>query len=142
MKTSKELLSSITKTAQMGQVGVRSVMNYAKNERLRDALHSQLKEYDMIEQEAQQIATMRGWDIQELEPAAKLMSQTYARANLMVGNTDSRIAAMMINGNTKGIIKSIKNKHHSNQSDLRISKLSDKLLAHETANIRQMQEYL
>lgn len=142
MKTSKELLSSITKTAQMGQVGVRSVMNYAKNERLRDALHSQLKEYDMIEQEAQQIATMRGWDIQELEPAAKLMSQTYARANLMVGNTDSRIAAMMINGNTKGMIKSIKNKHHSNQSDLRISKLSDKLLAHETANIRQMQEYL
>ena len=142
MKTSKELLSSITKTAQMGQVGVRSVMNYAKNERLRDALHSQLKEYDMIEQEAQQIATMRGWDIQELEPAAKLMSQTYARANLMVGNTDSRIAAMMINGNTKGMIKSIKNKHHSNQSDLRISKLSDKLLAHETAKIRQMQEYL
>lgn len=142
MKTSKELLSSITKTAQMGQVGVRSVMKYAKNDRLRDALHSQLKEYDMIEQEAQQIASMRGWDIQELEPAAKLMSQTYARANLMVGNTDSRIAAMMINGNTKGMIKSIKNKHHSNQSDLRICKLSDKLLAHETANIRQMQEYL
>ena len=142
MKTSKELLSSIAKTAQMGQVGIRCVMEYAQSENLKKALHSQLQEYDMIEQEAQQIATVRGWDIQQIEPAAKFMSKAYTRANLMVGNTDSRIAAMMINGNTKGMIKSIKNMHHGNQSDLRIRKLSEKLLSYETANIRQMQEYL
>lgn len=142
MKTSKELLSSITKTAQMGQVGIRCVMEYAQNENLKKALNSQLQEYDMIEQEAQQIAAARGWDIQEIEPAAKMMSKAYTRANLMVGNTDSRIAAMMINGNTKGMIKSIKNMHHGNQSDLRIRKLSEKLLSYENANIRQMQEYL
>ena len=142
MKTNKEILSSITKTAQMGQVGIRSVMEYAHGENLKKALRSQLKEYDKIEQEAQQIAFARGWDIQELDPATKMMSKAYARANLMMGNVDSRIAAMMINGNTRGMIKSIKNQHHSNQTDMRISNLSDKLLAYETANIRQMQEYL
>ncbi len=142
MKTNKEILSSIVKTAQMGQVGIRSVMDYARSTNLRKALHSQLQEYDMIEQEAQQIASMRGWDIQELDPAAKLMSKAYSRANLMVGNVDSRIAAMMINGNTRGLIKGIKNQHHGNQSDLRVRKLSDRLLSYETANIRQMQEYL
>ena len=142
MKTSKELLSSITKTAQMGQVGIRCVMGYARSENLKKALHSQLQEYNMIEQEAQKIATAHGWDIQELEPIAKAMSKAYARANLIAGNADSRIAAMMINGNTRGMIKSIKNQHHSNPTDLRIQKLSNKLLAHETANIRQMQEYL
>lgn len=142
MKTNKEILSSITKTAQMGQVGIRSVMEYANNGELKKALRSQLQEYDMIEQEAQQIASARGWDIQELDPATKWMSKTYARANLMVGNADSRIAAMMINGNTRGMIKGIKNQNHSAQSDIRIKKLSDKLLDYETANIRQMQEYL
>lgn len=142
MKTNKEILSSITKTAQMGQVGIRCVLEYARSEDLKKALQSQLNEYDMIERESQQIARSRGWDLQELDPAAKMMSKAYTRANLMAGNVDSRIAAMMINGNTKGMIKNIKNQHHSNQSDLRINNLSDKLLAYETANIRQMQEYL
>lgn len=142
MKTSKELLSSITKTAQMGQLGIKSVMEYAQNSKLKEALHSQLKEYDLIEQEALMIADQRGWDIQQLNPATKIMSQSYARANLIVGNTDSRIAAMMINGNTRGMIKSIKNQHHSCQNDQRINKLSDKLLSFENANIQQMQEYL
>ena len=104
MKTSKELLSSITKTAQMGQLGIRCVVDYAKNKKLKEALHSQLQEYDMIEQEALRIANQRGWEIQELDPALKLMSKAYSRANLMMGNTDSRIAAMMINGNTKGMV--------------------------------------
>ena len=142
MKTSKELLSSITKTTQMGQLGIRSVMNYAKNKELKQALHSQLQEYDRIEEEALNIAEQRGWEIAELDPATKLMSTAYARANLMMGNTDSRIAAMMINGNTKGMVKSIKNQHHSNATDPRINRLGEKLLEHETANIRQMQEYL
>lgn len=142
MKTSKEMLSSITKTAQMGQVGIRCVMEYAHSDNLKKALRSQLKEYDMIEQEAQQLASMRGWSLQEVDPAVKFMSKAYTRTNLMAGNIDSRIAAMMINGNTRGMIKSIKNQHHSNQTDLQVRKLSDKLLAHETANIRQMQEYL
>ena len=142
MKTSKELLSSITKTAQMGQLGIRCVVDYAKNKKLKEALHSQLQEYDMIEQEALRIANQRGWEIQELDPALKLMSKAYSRANLMMGNTDSRIAAMMINGNTKGMVKSIKNQHHSSKTDQRINKLGEKLLTFETDNIRQMQEYL
>lgn len=142
MKSSRELLSSITKTAQMGQVGVRSVIDYAENNELKQALHSQLLEYDHIEEEALNIAEQRGWDIPQLAPISKLMSNAYAKANLLVGNTDSRIAAMMINGNTKGMIKGIKNQHHSHGTDPKINKLGEKLLAHETTNIRQMQEYL
>ena len=142
MKTSKELLSSITKTAQMGQLGIRCVLEYAKNSGLKQALRSQLQEYDHIEEEALNIAKQRGWNIPELNPATKLMSKTYTKANLVMGNVDSRIAAMMINGNTKGMVKGIKNQHHSSQTDPRINRLGEKLLAHETAHIRQMQEYL
>ena len=127
MKTSKEQLTSILKTTQMGQIGIRSVMDYAINDSLKKELKSQLREYDMIEQEANEIASLRGWEIQQLDPATKLMSKVMARTNLSMGNTDSRIATMMINGNTRGMIKSLKNQHHGNQSDLRVRRLGEKL---------------
>lgn len=142
MKTSKEQLSSILKTAQMGQTGIRSVMGYATRSKLKEDLKSQLKEYNMIEQEAYRLARMKGWDIPELDMTAKLMSNACSRANLMFGNVDSRIAAMMINGNTRGMIKGIKNMHHGVNSDARIHQLAERLITHETSNIRQMQEHL
>lgn len=142
MKSNKEVLSSITKTTQMGQLGIRCVLERAENSKLREALRSQLKEYDMIEEEALNIAEQKNWQIQQLDPTVKLMASACTKATLMMGNVDSRIAAMMINGNTRGLIKSIKNQHHAQQEDPKINKLAEKLIAHESDNIRQMQEFL
>lgn len=61
MKTSQEMLSSILKTTQMGQVGIRSVLNASMRPGLRKALESQLQEYDSIESQAHAIAGQRGW---------------------------------------------------------------------------------
>ena len=52
MKTNKDLLGSVLKTTQMGQIGIRCVSKKAVSEEMKQALHSQLREYDMIEQEA------------------------------------------------------------------------------------------
>lgn len=143
MKDSKEMLSSVLKTTQMGQVGIRAVLNYAVRPGLKNELMSQLREYDAIEQEAHAIASARGWDPRELDPSAKVMAKLYSRANLSIGCADSKIAAMMIQGNTRGMIKTIKNQHHStNKQDARIAQLTQKLLDCERTNIRQMQGYL
>lgn len=61
MKNSKDILSSVLKTTQMGQVGIRSVLDTSMRPGLRKALESQLREYDSIETEAHSIATQRGW---------------------------------------------------------------------------------
>ena len=142
MKSNKEILSSILKTTQMGQVGIRSVMDFAARDDFKSALRSQLKEYDEIEQEAHAIAAARGWDVAELDPAVKFMSKAYARANLRMKHSDSKIAAMMIQGNTRGMIKGTKNQHHSSKQDTRVAHLSQKLINCETQNIHQMQGYL
>ena len=63
MKTSKEILSSVLKTTQMGQVGIRSVLDASMRPGLRKALESQLQEYDSIETEAHAIAFQRGWEV-------------------------------------------------------------------------------
>ena len=49
MKNSKEILSSVVKTAQMGQTGIRSVLDTSMRPSLRKALESQLREYESIE---------------------------------------------------------------------------------------------
>lgn len=142
MKTNKELLSSLLKTAQMGQVGIRSVLDTSMRPGLRKALQSQLHEYDAIETEAHAIATQRGWELRELDPAVRMMSDMMVRMKLGGRNSDSKIADMMIQGNTKGMVKSLKNLHQFDGEDEQIEILSQKLLDCENSGIRQMQSFL
>ena len=56
MKDSKDILSSLLKTTQMGQVGIRSVEKATQSDSLKKALKSQLQEYDQIEKETYSLA--------------------------------------------------------------------------------------
>lgn len=142
MKNSKEMLSSVLKTTQMGQVGIRSVLDTSMRPALRKALESQLREYDCIESEAHTIASQRSWELRELDPAVRFLTDRMTRMKLTRGNCDSKIADMMIQGNTKGMIKGLKNLHQYPHQDDRISMICQKLVDCETANIRQMQNFL
>lgn len=142
MKNSKQLLSSLLKTTQIGQIGIRSVLDTSMRPSLRKALESQLAEYDAIETEAHSIASQRGWELAELDPAVRAMSNMMTRMKLTGHNADSKIADMMIQGNTKGMVKGLKDIHQFAQQDGPVCALSQKLLDTETANIRQMQNFL
>lgn len=142
MKNSKEILSSVVKTAQMGQTGIRSVLDTSMRPSLRKALEFQLREYDSIETEAHTIASQRGWELKELDPGVRMMTDMMTRMKLHGRNTDSKIADMMIQGNTRGMVKGLKNLHQFPSSDSQVQMVSQKLLDCETANIRQMQGYL
>lgn len=142
MKGSKDLLSSVLKTTQMGQAGIRSVLKAHVGSDLQSALKSQLREYDTIEQEAQKLASTRNWKVKELDPVVEAMTDMMTRTQLSFGDVDSKSAAMMIQGNTRGLIKSLKNLHHYDHSDEAISELAKKLLECEKANIQQMQGFV
>ena len=142
MKNSQQILSSVLKTTQMGQIGIRSVLDTRMRPGLRKALEQQLREYDQIETEAHALASQRGWELKDLDPAVRMMSNMVTRMKLSAGGTESKIADMMIQGNTKGMIKGLRNMHQFPREDSRITALSQKLLDTETANIRQMQAFL
>ncbi len=142
MKTSQELLTSVLRTTQMGQSGIRSVLPKAIAPGLRRELEAQLAEYDAIETQAQKIAQRRGWKLSELSSAVQAMSTTMARAQLLGGNVDSKIAGMMIQGNTRGMITGLKNLHRSSHSDSSVEELAQRLLERETVNIQKTQPYL
>ena len=142
MKQNQEVLSTLLKTIQIGQTDIRSVLDTTMRSSLRNALKDQLQEYDSIETEAYTLALQRGWDLVELDPGRRFLRDRMNRIKLNSRNTDSRIADILIQGNTKGMIRGLKNLHQFEGLDHQIRILSQKLLDCETAHIRQMQGFL
>jgi len=142
MKGSKDILSSILKTTQMGQIGIRSVLNEPLQPSLRTELRNELREYDAIEKEAHGIARERGWELKELNPAIKGMTNMMTHTRLSYGELDSKAAAMMIRGNTRGIIKGFKNLNQFPPSDQQVNALAQRLIDIEETNNHQLQGFL
>ncbi len=142
MITSHKLLESVLHTAQMGQTGIRAVMSHAVKEDLKRELSMELAEYDAIETQAQLIAARRNWKLGQLSPAIKTMSGSMAKVRLMGGNADSKIAGMLIQGNTRGLITGLKNLHNSSHSDSSVEELAQRLVERESVNIQKAQPFL
>ena len=142
LKDSKEILSSVLKTTQMGQIGIRSALEAEMKPELRQAMEAQLQEYDAIETQAHSIAAERNWVLQELNPSIRFMTDRMTKMKLSYGEVNSKIAEMMIRGNTSGVIKGLKNLHQMEQQDDSVSALSLKLLDTESANVDQMKQFL
>ena len=142
MKSNKEVLSSLLKTTQMGQIGIRSVLEAEMKPELRRAMESQLREYDAIESQAHSIAAERNWVLPELNPSIRFMTDQMTKMKLSYGEVNSKIAEMMIRGNTSGVIKGLKNLHQMTDQDKAVQALSNKLLDTESANVHQMKQFL
>ena len=95
-----------------------------------------------METEAYTIALQRGWDLPELDPGRRFLRDRMIRMKLSGPHPDSRIADLLIQGNTKGMIRGLRQLHQLESRDQQIRILSQKLLDCETAHIRQMQSFL
>ena len=142
MLENKELLNSVLKTAQMGRFGIETVMDKAIGPNLKQELKSQKDQYDGIENTAHRLAKQHGWELQGLSAPLRYMSSIMGRASIMGGDTDSKIAGMLINGNTKGLIKGIKYLNRSGGCDFEIVKLAQDLVDKEQTNIQKSQPFL
>lgn len=142
VKESKQCLGSILCNVQMGQEKIQSALKGTMRPAVRKALEAQLQEYKSIERDALHIAHSRGWELRELEPAAKMMARMVTKVMLSRGNTDSKLAAMMIKGNTNGLIAGMQELHQFSGKDPSVQTLSQKLIDCQTAGIRQMQGFL
>lgn len=142
VKNDRQMLSSILKTTQTGQISIQKVLDTSMRPGLRKALQSQLQEYNSIESDAYAMASQRGWELRDLQPGKRFAVEITAKIKLSRGNPDSKIADMMIQQNTQGMILVLKNLHQFQQQDSQVSALSQRLLDCETANIRQLQVFL
>lgn len=142
MINSQRVLSDIIKTSQMGISGINVVMDKTSQPALRQALKVQRREYSDIEQQAKLLAQRKGWKIDQIKPITKRMGAMMSKTQLLMGEPDSKIAGMMIQGNTRGMLLSLKNMRRCNQPDSQVAELAQKLLDTEKNNIMSMEGFV
>lgn len=137
-----EMLNTIRNTVQMGQIGIESVIPEAEDARFCAALRQQLAEYQKIRQEADSLLKQIGGKKKDPSGMATCCARMASKFKARQEGSTSKIAEMMIEGNTKGMIKSIQNRHQYHGQDGRVEALSQRLLDTELHNIEQMKPYL
>ena len=143
MENDIPMLQSIRKAAQMGRFGIETVLNETCSRPLRGALRSQLSEYEQLFSEADMLLKDRGAERKNIGPMARLGA--FMTAKMRVRSREdpaSAIAEMVVQGNTRGMIKSMSNMRSMGVLDPKVSCLSNRLLQTEQANIDQMKQFL
>ena len=142
MKSNREILTSMLHTVQMGQTGIRCIMDNAVRTDLKAELKDQLHEYDMLEKETLQVAKNMGLELKNLHPALETMSNMMSKIQLIGGDTDSKIAGMLIQGNTRGMILGLKNLRKTAKIQPQVQVLAQKIINRENMNIQKSQPFL
>ena len=141
MKSSKDILGSVVKTAQMGKTGLQCVLEAQIRPSLRENLEKQVVIYDQIAKEALDLAHGRNWQVEQLGSVSRACSRMVSRMWLNRGNADSKAAAMVMQGSTRGLIQGLTNLHQFPYQDTAVSTLAQRLLDLETEALGQMQSY-
>ena len=142
MSSENQLLGHIYQTAEMGREGIRSVLKYAREPKLVDALNSQYDEYGRLQNAAGSLLQARGEAPRGLSPVAKASSEVMSTVKAMTDRSPANIAEMMIQGSTMGVTKSLRTIRTCDVKDEGVRRLADKLLKTEQANIEEMKRFL
>ncbi|MBE7007391.1 MAG: hypothetical protein E7424_09675 [Ruminococcaceae bacterium] len=142
MNQDTQMLQQICKSTQMGQSGIRAVFTGAREPAMKQALASQLREYDAIHHQADRLLRDRGESAQRIPGLVLAASRMGAQMRLARDGSSSKIAEMMIEGNTKGMVKSMRQNRALHALDPKVSNLSNRLLQTELTNIEQMKPFL
>ena len=142
MLDDKEMLQFIMKMAEMGCRGINAIKHYANSEKMSNALRSQNIEYGRIYHNAYNMLRERNQPSCHVSPMSNSMAKMVVNRQMKNDSSDPHIAEMMIRGNTIGVQKTSRRIRQYNKSDESISKLAQKLMATEQANIEEMKSYL
>lgn len=137
-----EMLNFILKNAEMGRIGIADVMQYSKDERLNIELKDEMDEYDKIYCTAREMLQNNNYEIEHVNAMAKIGSQVMTAMKAVPNHTTSKIADMMIKGNTMGVTKILQRQSEYDGNNEEIKKLANKLVITEENNIKNMKHFL
>ncbi len=143
MTNDVDMLNSIRKSTEMGIYGIQAVMEETGNPALYKELENQMAEYEKIYDSADTLLKERGGKAENVSPMAKIGSSMSAKMKIrMAKDPNAKVAELMMQGNTKGMIKSIHNNRTMGVLDPKVSGLSNRLLQTEQANIDTLKGFL
>lgn len=136
-----ELLQYVYKTADMGCEGIHAVEDRAE-EKLRTELSRELGEYENIRSQADVLIREKGDEPAGAGMMAKWSADLMSAGQLAMDDSRSRIAEMMIQGTTMGIVKTIRHLRDYEGHDKPVRELTQKLLDTQESNVEKMKDFL
>ncbi len=137
-----QLLQYVHKTAEMGIEGLRDVEDRIQDQDLRRAVRRQIAEYQEISKESGEMLRAKGEEPEEPGLMARMSSEVMSTAKTFPEASASKIAEMVIQGNTMGITKGTKHLNDYAGDDPKVKALARRLISTEQDNVEQMKQFL
>lgn len=135
------LLNLIYQNAEMGIIGIDTVLNKVESEDLAGIMYDQKAEYEKFLDDVKKILIKYGAQEEEISKLKEVSSKVMSKL-MTINKGDKKIAKLMIEGNEKGAI-AIKEKLNANLShDEEIINLAKKLLKTCEHNMNEMKEFI
>ena len=140
MLNESEIINIIRQNVQMGIDGIKIVIDDVKSKEFYEELKSELREYNEIFNEAEELADRAGYEKVDINAAVKIASHLSGRLRTINGG-DSKIAESMIQGSTMGVTKLIMHINEFNGDD-DVLKIAERLLKFLEGNIENLKKFL
>lgn len=137
-----QLLQYVHKTAEMGIEGLRDVEDRIQNQDLHRAIRQQIAEYQEISKESGELLRAKGEEPEDPGLMARVSSEVMSTAKTFTNASTSKIAEMVIQGNTMGITKGTRHLNDYAGDDRKAAALARRLIATEQDNVEQMKQFL
>lgn len=135
-------LNKLYQCAEMGVIGINTVIEKTHQEEFRKLLETQKEEYDHICDSIVEILKKYGCEEKKIGMMAKKSSEMMSEMKTKLDDSDSQIAKMMMEGSNKGIIEVTKIQNEYQGEDEETKEIIERFLATEQHNLDELKQYL
>ncbi len=134
-------LNLIYQNAQMGIIGIDTVLGKIKDEKLAKLVNEQRSEYESICEMTKKVLLKYGAQEESIGKIKEAMSKMMSEM-MTLKSDDKKIAKLMMEGNEKGAIAIQEKLNMYQDKDSEIIELAKKLLATEEHNREEFKKYI
>ena len=140
-----ELLEYMYQTTDLGKKGLVHLLEALndKDNKIKKDIETNLEEYEKYQEECKELLKENYIEPKDKGPITEMMNKMGVNMNVMMDNSDSKIAEIIIQGLTMGVVEMEKKiKEYENEVDKKIIKLAKKILKFQEKSIEKFKEYL
>ena len=145
VKDKNELLEYIYQTTDLGKKGLIHLLQALedKDNKIKKDIEKQLEGYEKLHIETKEKLKENKIKPKDKGPFIELMNKMGVNMNVMMDNSDAKIAEIIIQGLTMGIIEMEKKiKEYEDEVDKEYIKLAKKVLKYQEKCLEDIKEYL
>lgn len=145
MKDKNELLEYIYQTTDLGKKGLIHLLQALENKdnKIKKDIEKQLEGYEKLHEEVKKVLKYNKIEPKDKGPFIELINKMGVNMNVMMDNSDSKIAEIIIQGLTMGIVEMEKKiSEYEEEVDKEIIKLAKKVLKYQEKCLDEIKIYL